>query len=611
MLYVLDHIRPRLLGSCSFWLGGVLRCFSRRNHPGIGLHPTSQKGRTVLLNNRLTIAALILLSCVYLLVFIPPNLTGAKDPHMLAAFGGELPEYGTDEFAQFKVVMGMTQLGASPYETLKNILFYGYYYYGYTFFLTSMLAILPLRLGEQLFQGSISTTAYMVILRQLSPLFMVTAIILLVYLWTGFKSMVKSVLLFIFLGSIPAVFFNNMSWHPDSLVTLFVVLTIFSLAKDELRFGTWFYVAAVSCGLATGTKVIGLFFFLSVAAYLLLGLLHHKVSLRGFVKHSGMFLVVMILTIVISNPLLLIPSIARAYFFVLSDTAKLHAWGWDEERATGPLSWYTAGGAGGSPALQETFGFWWFYVLVLLICILSIAYNREKRSLNVIILMWILPISLYLLFFVGSKGSRYFIPVFLPLFSCIGNLLALHFSDESGRRKIPALVLAGMSMILCALQFAHYMPTDIDMYTSVLNRENRSSSIRFYRQLNDVYLQRLPQDTRLTIVREVNLYLPPSPNRDDHYVWGFVEYDDIRRIKPNLILLSRATINFNSDPLKIRTMPGEWGERALRGYDFFRDAKMGSLKGFHKLLETDLAVAFIRAGQDTLGEKLQKGAYVQ
>ena len=561
-----------------------------------GIHPTSRRGSIVLINNRFTIAALILLSSVYFLVFIPPNLTGAKDLNMLAAFRDELPEYGTDERGQLQVLMRMTSLEGTPYETLKKLLFYGYYYYGYTFFVTSMLAIIPLRLVEQLFQGSIATAAYMVILRELSPLFMLTAIILLVYLWTGFKSTVKSVLLFVLLGSIPAIFLNNMFWHPDSLVTLFVVLTIFSLAKDELRFGTWFYLAAVSCGLATGTKVMGLFFFLSVAVYLLLGLMHQKVALKGFLKHGIMFFVITVLTIVISNPLLLIPSIATQYVDILTDVAKRNAWGWDRERATGLLSWYTEQGSGGSRALRESLGFWWIYVLLLSICLLGIAYNREKRLLNILILTWILPISLYLLFFVGHKSSHYLIPVFLPMMSCIGNLFGVQFRNETGRRKTPALILVGISILLCTVQFAYYVPTDVNMYLSVLNRENRSSSISFYRQLNDIYLSMLSQNTRLTVIREAKIYLPPSPNWIDHVHYDFIDYDDINKTNPDLILVSKGAIEFHSYIVQLSNSP--FREKAMRSYNFYSDAKIDSPKGFHKLLETEFAVAFIRLRKD-------------
>ena len=242
---------------------------------------------------------------------------------MLAAFRDELPEFGTDEWAQFGVLMNMARVGPTAYETLKNVLFYGYFPYGYSFFSTSLIAILPVKLANVVFRTDLPTYAYMIILRQLSPLWTLAAITLLVYLWTGFKSAGKSVVVFLFLLGIPAVFQNNMFWHPDSLAILFVVLTIFSLVKDDLNFSAWFYVAAASCGLAAGAKIIGLFFFLSVATYLFMGLAQSRLTLGRALKRGVLFVLVMAVAIVISNPLLLIPAMARE--FVIWTLLKL-AW---------------------------------------------------------------------------------------------------------------------------------------------------------------------------------------------------------------------------------------------------------------------------------------------
>lgn len=118
----------------------------------------------------------------------------------------------------------------------------------------------------------------MVVLRQLSVLFMLIAILLLIWLWTEFKSPFRAIFLFVFLGSIPAIVKNNLWLHPDSLVTLFIVLTIVGLVKDNLQFGKWFYLAAVFCGLATGTKILGLFFLpITLPAYLGAGWMHQRI----------------------------------------------------------------------------------------------------------------------------------------------------------------------------------------------------------------------------------------------------------------------------------------------------------------------------------------------
>lgn len=108
---------------------------------------------------------IIALMVVYFLVFIPPNLTGAKDPNMLAAFQ-------IDEWLQYPHVMRMTTQADTLPETLGNLFVYQHYYYGFPFYVISAAAILPLRAAAQFasVEGSLSdTTAIMTVLRQLSP----------------------------------------------------------------------------------------------------------------------------------------------------------------------------------------------------------------------------------------------------------------------------------------------------------------------------------------------------------------------------------------------------------------------------------------------------------
>ena len=62
-----------------------------------------------------------------------------------------------------------------------------------------------------------------------------------------------------------------------ALAVLAVVLTIFFLERDRLRFGRFFWLAAVFCGLATAIKLQGVFFFLTIPGYILAGLLKKKI----------------------------------------------------------------------------------------------------------------------------------------------------------------------------------------------------------------------------------------------------------------------------------------------------------------------------------------------
>jgi hypothetical protein len=533
-----------------------------------------------------TIVLIIVLFVTCFLLFVPPNSSGAKDPNMLPAFRDELQEFGTDEWVQFGVLMKMARVGPTAYETLYNVLFYNYFPYGYSFFSTSLIAILPVKLANAVFRTNLPTYAYMIILRQLSPLWTLAAITLLAYLWTGFKSAGKSVVLFLFLLSIPAVFQINMFWHPDGLAILFVVLTIFSLVKDDLNFGVWFYVAAASCGLAAGVKIVGLFFFLSVATYLLLGLAQSRLTLGVAVKRGVLFVLVMAGAIVISNPLLLIPSIAREFVIAVNRQAVFNTnWG-GVPRPHGVLPWY-------SETLRWGFGFWWIYALALLSCLLGIRYNRKKRLLNIIVLTWAAPLSVYIVYTVGAASffSHYFVPTLLPLMSCMGNLFNLPVQAPSGKWRRPAVIAAGVCVILCTVQFGYYVVADVHTYAAVLERESNSSSLRFYRQLQESYLSRLPQNSQLTILREPKLYVPPSPNWQDHAVY-VMDYDDLKRFQPDLLLVSKEIMN----NILERRSQFSYPEKEPKSLEFYADVKVNKVVGFHKQLETDLAIAFARDG---------------
>lgn len=531
---------------------------------------------------------------LFLLIFIPVNLTGTADPNMLAVFE-------TDEFAIFPSVFRIFNLGDSLYETLKNFVGYSPRFYGYPFFLIHGLAIAPLRLLISLLEGNgvetmvayntaiiptEHTRLFMLILRQLSPLFMGGAILLLVYLWTGFKDSFRSVFLFLFLGLIPAVFKNNTWLHPDSLVTLFVILTIFALCQDNLRFGRWFYWAAVFCGLATGTKVLGVFFLpTTVPAYLLLGWRNRSISIPKAIRLAITFYLLTFLTVFATNPLLWIPQGAQIVLdTITSNSANLKYGFGGLPTPKGFLAWYEA-------ALRDGFGFWWIYFLASAAGLAGIIYDRHKRLLNIVILTWALPFFIYVLYFVSSgPRDRFFIPILLPLLSCFGNPVLWRFRE---RLISPAAALGLATLILCSIQLASYSHLNVKIYGNLLIRERESPALIFYRQLEEEYLSKLPPEKTITIYREPSIYVPPNSQFNVAMRWKFTDYDDIQEIQPDLILLNYAVAQERSNQQLVDV--SQETRDAQKNYEFYRDVLTDSVKDFELLLETEFALAFKRS----------------
>jgi hypothetical protein len=272
---------------------------------------------------------LLVISILYFGVFVFPNNTGADDHMMISLFE-------PDEFAQYPIATKMITPRETLEKTILNFVAYRHYYYGSTFYFFSALTLLPIKLS----QGLRDTQLNMLLLRQLiSVLPMIGALLLFTFVQTKFSSYIKTILLFVFLLSVSAVVENNMWWHVDSLAVFFVALTFFFLDKDGLRFGRDFYLAAAATGLATGTKVIGLFFFLAIPTYLLVGVARKHISLKTALLRGAAFVAIMAVTIFISNPFLIFPSQLARMLRIMGNQSTAMSQGWTLTYAKGPASW--------------------------------------------------------------------------------------------------------------------------------------------------------------------------------------------------------------------------------------------------------------------------------
>ena len=213
--------------------------------------------------------------------------------------------FSPDEHIQYPTALSMLS-GGNLKDALHKFILYGDYSYGFPFYGGSALVLLPLKLTNAL--NSQNVQLAMLLLRQfISVLPMLLAILLMVYTQTKFRSYFTSIITFIFLLSIYTVVENDLWWHADSLAVLFVVFVFFFLDRDELKFGINFRLAAVACGLAAATKVLGLFFFITIPVYILIGIQQKKISWKQALPAAIIFVALLALVIVASDPFPLDP----------------------------------------------------------------------------------------------------------------------------------------------------------------------------------------------------------------------------------------------------------------------------------------------------------------
>lgn len=405
---------------------------------------------------------------LYFVIFIFPNNIGAKDEHMLFVLS-------TDEHITYPYTLQMVTPGENLAETLYGWIAYQDYHYGYPFYLSSALVILPVRIAFGDGMASHMQLSLLLLRQFINVLPMTLLIYLLVYLQTRFRSRIKSIGLFVFLLSIQGVVRSNMQWwHPDSLAILAVVLTFYFLDKDHLRFGKNFFMAAAACGLAVGVKMVGFFFFLTIGGYILAGLLQRVLPLKKSIVYSLLFILTMAGTIIITNPLL-IPERSRSRIFEIQSKIRYettHGWDDSDEYDTGLAAWH--------PYLKRWYGQEYYFVLAFLSLAASCFWG-ERKFLNRMIAGWVIPYGLYLIYFIAVKPDHYWLPIVLPWFSAIFSWIPDNL-NEKGKFNIrrwnelkPSLrwtvSLAALSIILITGQFVVNLAGDVALYRSAVMQE--------------------------------------------------------------------------------------------------------------------------------------------
>jgi hypothetical protein len=506
------------------------------------------------------------LSLLVFIMLIFPNATGAKEANMLAVFE-------IDEFAQYPHLVRMLTQGDSLYQTIRNFVVYLHYFYGYPFYFFSALAALPLRLvlGSDWVNHTQSIVAT---LRQaISVLPMLLSIGLWLSMTKAFKSTLKTILGFVLLLAIPAVFENFFWWHPDSLAFFFVSLTFFFLLRDNLQFKRGFWLAAITAGLAIGTKHLGEFFFLTIPFYLIYGVILQKLKWQKALLFAAGFVGLMAAAIVVSNPLLLLP-IERG------EVIRYQVMQWNET-TQGSLVQHQ------SMSLGTFFRFLGQHAASIPMVLLTLAAfyfdirDKKIRLFSLILISFLLPYGL-VIFGGSSLRPNYLIPFIIPFLS----LLLLHLPE-----KLPISFskdwFAGLALLLVVLQIIWFVPTNYETYANILNREKTAPSIVFYETVREM----IPADTE-SVFRDWQIYLPENAPYSVHFDWDNATYDRIEAIQPDLILLeqSRIALFSNQNP-DVQLSENVDGEAWLR---FYSDAYANSIAGYDLLYENEFAKAFIR-----------------
>ena len=508
---------------------------------------------------------LLFLVAVAFVLFALPNTVASQNLSMVQIFQ-------PDEAAPLPYVLQMIAPAPTLNLALRHFIFYDYYYYGFPFFAASALLLLPLqwlgRLGDM--------PLVMLVLRQfVSVLPMLAALLLLVYMQDGFRTY-RSPVLFAFLLSVPAVVQNNAWYHPDGITFLLVVLTLYFLKRDNLRFGWNFVLAAVMSGVATATKLVGVYFFLAVGLTLLLGLLLKKASWKKLLGMAAAFILAMGLAYLIANPFLFSHWARTAYQYILYKQGGLLENGYGVFYAKGLLAAW--------PDVHSSYGEIPFLLIALGTAIWG-AWRGLQRLLHGLILAWFIPISVTVFFLTHFK-FQYWLPVALPLISSLVILLPEKWKmDKSGHLAW----LARMALLLVLLiQFGLFVSSDVQSFNSRLHRQQNSTSIKWYDKALAA-LKPLP-DTNLHVYYDYRMYVPGNPGWVTETNFDLLEYNYIQQNHFDVLLLLEQRIKDYLNP----NAPGIDPALFARNQQFYRDADNQTITGYHLVYRDTFGLIYVR-----------------
>jgi hypothetical protein len=538
---------------------------------------------------------LLIIAILYFALMVFPNATGAENLNMVAIFE-------KDEFAQYEHAIRMLTPGDSLYDTVRHFVVYLHYFYGYPFYLLSAIMLLPYRLLAGMDWVS-STQSIMLLLRQLvSVLPMILAIALMAGMQTRHKSKFIGLGLFVFLLAVPAVIVNNFWWHPDSLAVLLIVLVFYCLDRDDLDFGIFFYLAAFTCGVAFSVKYAGAFFVLAIPAYLVYGIFKKRLPWKRGLFLAPLFVIIMALGLVISNPLLLLPMERQA----ILDTVQ-------RQIVQTRIGYYSVNPQWNLTAEKVNRIVWpyygqWFSLLLMVGGLIQGLRSPRSRTLNLMILMYFLPY----MYTVGTSSIRplYFLPVIIPFASALVHLFPDSLTDMWGATKVAGPIPPHLETIpgiprdpkyiglfqlgalgIIILQFGVYIQRDIQFYQDILYREDQSPNIAFYQDVETVLEELNIATQNLVVYRDLTAYVPPKSNYEVIFNWRLASYDFINRTQPDLLILEMDYILAFTKPNAVANAVDPGDMKAWQ--QFYGDAYTDQIPGFEIIYQNDYGLALL------------------
>jgi 4-amino-4-deoxy-L-arabinose transferase-like glycosyltransferase len=454
---------------------------------------------------------------------------------------------------------------------LKKLFSFYLYSYGFIFFLINLIFTFLFFLFD-------NTEMTIYFPRIVSTLFAVGSLYIIYIFASNRSSKLVSHLIVLFVLTMPGFWRNAFWFHPDWMMTFFILLSIYFYSKDNFNYKKYFWYGTLSFGFAISSKIQAITFY----PFLFFYIFYENFNLKNFCNFKSKVILLIkstiftIIIFILTNPYILHPLGFEAWSVDFAGNMKSNNTNhgsseilkWNE-KITNPINAYY-------------FTFTIFVILALLIIFNSFKYffYKKKDILNVISL-YVLINLIYLIFFVNKAWQHYYLSVLIA-----SSLLFIIHSKKMQKFILPLFIIINFT-----LSFEQHKK--IFFYNPITVQHLQMSQ-----SLVDIFSGKVDKNTNILI----DAYVPFDFKSLDigykniHIIYGALSIknfikDEFYKVYPsflsfperNFIVIKKSSLYFYPDKFNSRADKNEY----QKAYNIIQNFNSNGDFGYEKFAEND------------------------
>jgi len=245
---------------------------------------------------------------------------------------------------------------------------------------------------------------------------------------------------------------------------------------------------------------------------------------------------------------------------------------------------YAKGLAAAWPQLHAYYGEA-IFILTALGTALWGAWRGPRRLLHGLIVAWFIPVSVMVLFITHFK-FQYWLPVALPVFSCLVILLPEKRAAWSSLGRGKWVKAAALLVVL--VQAGLFINSDVRSIIQRTNRAENEPSLQFYDLARDAL--KPIEGKSLFIYYDARMYVPTTPGWQTETTFELLDYAYIQEKQFDVVMLMEQRIRDYLQPEAVGIDPVSFA----RNQQFYRDADQQKLVGYQFIYRNNFGLVFVR-----------------